>query len=176
MQWARLVSELIQTHQPEEILDLKARKGYFSILAASYGAHVDVVDDVTNNGEYPDYLKVHPNITFFDAKVEDFKFKKKYDLIIMKHIAMFYPKEFIIDELMQNIHDHLVRWGMTFITYHYPDSYAITSDSTLHQYDLDDFKSLKGKFAVKDFWHYHNPVPWMKGEQFHVGYVVLQKQ
>ena len=83
MQWARLVSELIQTHQPEEILDLKARKGYFSILAASYGAHVDVVDDVTNNGEYPDYLKVHPNITFFDAKVEDFKFKKKYDLIII---------------------------------------------------------------------------------------------
>jgi 2-polyprenyl-3-methyl-5-hydroxy-6-metoxy-1,4-benzoquinol methylase len=151
MEGARLVSELIQTYQPKEILDLKARKGYFSILAASYGAHVDVVDDVANNGEYPDYLKTHPNITFFDSKVENFKFKKKYDLIIVKHIVMFYPKQFIIDELMQNIHDHLVRGGMAFITYHYPDSYAITNDASLYQYDLDDFKSLKGKFAVKDF-------------------------
>jgi 2-polyprenyl-3-methyl-5-hydroxy-6-metoxy-1,4-benzoquinol methylase len=153
------VSELIQITQPKEILDLKARKGYFSILAASYGAHVDVVDDVINNGEYPDYLKVHPNITFFDSKVENFKFKKKYDFIIMKHIAMFYPKEFIIDELMQNIHDHLVRGGITFLTYHYPDSYAMMNDTSLYQYDLDDFKSLKGKFVVKDFGNYYNPVP-----------------
>ena len=175
MQWARLVSELIQNQQPKEILDLKGRKGYFSILAASYGAHVDVVDDA-NNGEYPDYLKNHPNITFFDSKVEEFQFTKKYDLIIMKHIAMFYPKNFIIDELMQNIHDHLVRGGMTFITYHYPDSYAIAKDKTLYQYDLDDFKGLKGKFVVKDFGQYYNPVPWTKNEQFHVGYVVLQKQ
>ncbi|MDR2541558.1 MAG: hypothetical protein LBD11_07575 [Candidatus Peribacteria bacterium] len=151
MEGARLVSELIQTHQPSEILDLKARKGYFSILAASYGAHVDVVDDVKNNGEYPDYLKTHPNITFFDSKVEEFKFKKKYDLIIVKHIAMFYPKTFIIDELMQNIHDHLNRGGMTFITYHFPDSYSITSNPELYNYDLNDFKGLKGKFLTKDF-------------------------
>jgi 2-polyprenyl-3-methyl-5-hydroxy-6-metoxy-1,4-benzoquinol methylase len=150
---------LIQTYQPKEILDLKAKKGYFSILAASYGAHVDVVDDTTNSGEYPDYLKNHPNITFFDSKVENFAFTKKYDLIIMKHIAMFYAKEFIIDELMQNIHNHLIRGGMTFITYHYPDSYAIVNNPELYTYDLDDFKGLKGKFVVKDFGSYYNPVP-----------------
>jgi hypothetical protein len=155
---------------------LKARKGYFSILAASYGAHVDVVDDVENNGEYPDYLKTHPNITFINAKVEDFTFTKKYDFIIAKHIAMFYPKSFVITTLMQNIHDYLVRGGITFITYHYPDSYAIKSDKTLYQYDLDDFKGLKGKFNVKDFGQYYNPVPHVKNEKFHVGYVVLQKQ
>jgi len=176
MQGAKLVSELIQNYQPKEILDLKARKGYFSILAASYGAHVDVVDDVANNGEYPDYLKVHPSITFFDSKVEDFVFKKKYDLIIMKHIAMFYPKEFILHELMQHIHDHLMRGGMAFITYHHPNSYTFTQNPELYHYDLDDFKGLKGKFAVKDFGSYHNPVPDKRGEKFHVGYVVLQKQ
>jgi hypothetical protein len=46
----------------------------------------------------------------------------------------------------------------------------------LYQYDLDDFKGLKGKFVVKDFGSYRNPVPWTINEQFHVGYVVLQKQ
>jgi hypothetical protein len=59
-----LVSELIQNHEPKYILDLKARKGYFSILAASYGAKVDVLDDI-DNAEYPDYLKDHPNITYY---------------------------------------------------------------------------------------------------------------
>ena len=51
MQWAKLVSELIQEYEPQRILDLKARKWYFSILAASYGAKVDVLDDI-NNAEY----------------------------------------------------------------------------------------------------------------------------
>ena len=175
MQGARLVSELIQNYQPTEILDLKARKGYFSILAASYGAHVDVLDD-PELPEFPDYLKDHPNITYTDTKIENFKFKKKYDLIIMKHIAMFYPKEFILTKLMQDIHDHLIRGGMTFITYHYADSYAMANNEDLFQYDLDDFKGLKGKFSVKDFGSYYNAVPWTINEQFHVGYVVLQKQ
>ena len=140
MEGARLVSNLIQDNQPQEILDLKARKGYFSILAASYGAHVDVLDDI-DNPEFPDYLKTHPNITYADTKVEDFKFEKKYDLIIAKHIAMFYPKTFIIDELMQKVHDHLRRGGLAFITYHRADSYAMTNNETqLVQYELDDFK------------------------------------
>lgn len=175
MEGAKLVSELIQKYQPEEILDLKARKGYFSILAASYWAHVDVLDD-PDNPEFPDYLKDHPNITYSDAKVETFKFKKKYDLIIMKHIAMFHSKEFVIGELMQNIHDYLKRGGMTFITYHHPDSYLMKEEKNLTQFDLDDFKGLKGKFSVKDFGSYYNAVPGSKTEQFHVGYVVLQKQ
>ena len=175
MQWAKLVSELIQKYQPGEILDLKARKGYFSILAASYGAHVDVLDD-TDNPEFPDYLKDHPNITYSNARVEEFLFKKKYDFIIMKHIAMFHSKDFIIQKLMQDIHDYLKRGGMVFITYHYPDSYLMKTTPELHQYELDDFKGLKGKFAVKDFGHYHNTVPGTRADQFHVGYVVLQKQ
>jgi 2-polyprenyl-3-methyl-5-hydroxy-6-metoxy-1,4-benzoquinol methylase len=149
---------LIQTYQPKEILDLKARKGYFSILAASYGAHVDVLDDPASP-EFPDYLKGHPNISYANTKIEEFQFQKKYNLIIMKHIAMYHSKEFILRELMHNIHDHLVRGGMTFVTYHYPDSHAIVSNPTLYQYDLDDFKGLKGKFVVKDFGSYRNPVP-----------------
>ncbi|MDR0369784.1 MAG: class I SAM-dependent methyltransferase [Candidatus Peribacteria bacterium] len=175
MEGARLVSELIQKYQPEEILDLKARKGYFSILAASYGAHVDVLDDA-DNPEFPDYLKDHPNITYSNSRVEEFLFKKKYDLIIMKHIAMFHSKDVIIHTLMQNIHDYLKRGGMTFITYHYPDSYLMKDNTNLYQYELDDFKGLKGKFLVKDFGSYYNTVPGSKTQQFHVGYVVLQKQ
>lgn len=175
MEGAKLVSELIQKYQPEEILDLKARKGYFSILAASYGAHVDVLDDA-DNPEFPDYLKDHPNITYSNSRVEEFSFKKKYDLIIMKHIAMFHSKDIIINKLMQDIHDYLKRWWMTFITYHHPDSYLMKENPNLYQYELDDFKGLKGKFLVKDFWSYYNSVPGHKTQQFHVGYVVLQKQ
>jgi 2-polyprenyl-3-methyl-5-hydroxy-6-metoxy-1,4-benzoquinol methylase len=150
MEGAKLVSELIQKYQPQEILDLKARKGYFSILAASYGAHVDVLDD-PNTPEFPDYLKDHPNITYAKTKIEDFVFKKKYDLVIAKHVVMFYPQEFVINQLMQNIHDYLQRNGMTFITYHFADSYAMQTTLDLYQYNLDDFKGLKGKFLVKDF-------------------------
>ncbi|MDD2537110.1 MAG: hypothetical protein PHU61_01310 [Candidatus Absconditabacteria bacterium] len=175
MEGAKLVSKLIQDNEPQTILDLRARKGYFSILAASYGAHVDVVDDV-DIPEYPDYLKDHPNISYFSTKIEDFKFDKKYDLIIVKHIVMFYPKEFILNELMPTIHDHLVRGGNVFITYHYPDSYDMKTTENLFQYDLDDFKGLKGKFAVKDFGQYSNPVAGERGEHTHVGRIVLHKQ
>ena len=175
MEGARLVSELIQNYQPERILDLKARKGYFSILAASYGAKVDVVDDATN-AEYPDYLKDHPNITFYNSKVEDFEFKEKYDLVIAKHIAMFYPKEYILETLMMNIHTHLNRGWICFLTYHLPDSFAMTHKEWLYQYALEDFKNLKWKFIVKDFWNYTNPVPDEKLAEYHVWYVVLAKQ
>lgn len=175
MEGARLVSELIQTHQPEHILDLKARKWYFSILAASYWAKVDVVDDASN-AEYPDYLKDHPNITFYDSKVEDFEFKNKYDFIIAKHIVMFYPKEYVLKTLMTNIYNHLTRSGICFITYHLPDSYAMTHEEWHIQYTLDDFKNLRWQFIVKDFWNYSNPVSGEKLQEYHVWYVVLARQ
>ena len=47
MEGARLVSELIEQYHPKTILDLGAGKGYFSILAASYGAQVDAVEDTS---------------------------------------------------------------------------------------------------------------------------------
>ena len=175
MQWAKLVSELIQYYEPQHILDLKARKWYFSILAASYWAKVDVVDDASN-AEYPDYLKTHPNITFYDSKVEDFQFTEKYDFIIAKHIVMFYDKEYVFGTLMKNIHEHLNKNGICFITYHLPDSYAMTNEEWHYQYSLDDFKGLNWKFVVKDFGNYKNPVPWDRLLEYHVWYVVLAKQ
>ena len=63
MEWGKLVSKLIQEHQPERILDLKARKWYFSILAAGWWEKVDVVDD-RDNAEYPDDIKDKPKITY----------------------------------------------------------------------------------------------------------------
>lgn len=175
MRGSKLVSELIQNHEPWRILDLKARKWYFSILAASYWAKVDVVDD-PENAEYPDYLKNHPSINYYSQKVEDFEFKEKYDLIIAKHIVMFYSPEYVFWTLMQNIYDHLIKWWTCFITYHYPDSYSMQSWLWKYQYKLEDFKGLNGKFIVKDFWDYKNPVEREKNAEHHVWYVVLIKQ
>lgn len=175
MQWAKLVSELIQNNQPERILDLKARKWYFSILAASYWAKVDVLDDI-DNPEFPDYLKDHPNITYYKWKVEDFEFKEKYDFIIAKHIAMFLPRDYVLETLMTNIYKHLNRNWLCFITYHLPDSYLITNNEWLSQFSLDDFKWLNWKFVVKDFWNYTNPVAWEINKEEHVEYVVLVRQ
>ncbi len=175
MEGAKLVSGLIQLHQPKEILDLRARKGYFSLLAASYGAHVDVVDDVSAHNEYPDYLKDHPNITFFDTTVENFEFKKKYDFIIMKHIVMYYKKEYIIENLLPKMYKYLNRWGMIFLTYHTPKSYLMQKEPWLYQYDLVDFKELGGYFMIKDFGEYRNPVSGEKNARQYVWYVVLQK-
>ena len=175
MQWAKLVSELIQSHQPERILDLKPRKWYFSILAASYGAKVDVLDDI-DNAEYPDYLKNHPNVTYYKWKVEEFKFKEKYDFVIVKHIVMYYPKDYILDTLMTNIYNHLNKNWFCFITYHLPDSYTMIHKEWLYQYELNDFKSLSGKFIVKDFGNYKNPVLGERNQEHHVEYVILIKQ
>lgn len=175
MQWAKLVSELIQNYEPKRILDLKARKWYFSILAASYGAKVDVLDDV-DNAEYPDYLKDHPNITYYKWKVEDFQFKEKYDLIIAKHVVMYLEKEYVLGKLMNDIHAHLTRNGICFITYHLPDSYTMTNNTWLYQYELNDFKNLNGKFVLKDFGNYTNPVSGEINKEHHVEYVVLVKQ
>lgn len=175
MQWAKLVSELIQNHEPQRILDLKARKWYFSILAASYWAKVDVLDDI-DNAEYPDYLKDHPNITYYKWKVEDFEFKEKYDFIIVKHIVMYHPKDYVLWTLMENIYNHLNRNGLCFITYHLPDSYTMTNNEWLYQYELNDFKGLNGKFVVKDFWNYTNPVSGEINKEHHVEYVILARQ
>ena len=54
MEGARLVSELIEKYHPRTILDLWAWKWYFSILAASYWAQVDAVEDTTIRNQYPD--------------------------------------------------------------------------------------------------------------------------
>lgn len=175
MEGAKLVNGLIQKHKPIEILDLRARKWYFSLLAASYGAHVDVVDDMLPGGEYPDYLKSHPSITFFDTKIEDFEFKKRYDFIIMKHIVMYYPKEYIFDELIPMMYKHLNKGGMIFLTYHSPKSYLMQSNPALHQYDLNEFKELGSMFDVKDFWEYTNPAEWERNKLQYVEYAVLQR-
>lgn len=158
MTGAKLVSELIQHHQPKEILDLKARKGYFSLLAASYGAHVDVVDDVKTNNEYPDYLKNHPNISFFDTTLKDFEFQKTYDFIIMKHVVMYYDKHYILEQLLPKMYKYLSRGGMIFLTYHTPKSYLMQQKTPLYQYDLVDFKELGGYFLIKDFGEYQKAV------------------
>lgn len=106
MEGGKIVNDLIQKNQPKEILDLRCRKGYFSILAASYGAHVEVIDD-PKNLEFPDYLKYHPNITYHSCEIEEFQFEKKYDFVILKHVALFYPKTYILDTLIPQIYAHL---------------------------------------------------------------------
>lgn len=175
MQWAKIVSELIQEHQPQHILDLKARKWYFSILAASYWAKVDVLDNI-DDPEYPDYLKEHPNITYYKWRVEDFQFKEKYDFIVAKHIVIYYPKDYVLNTLMTNIYNHLTKGWLCFITYHLPDSWTMNNYEWVHQYSLDDFKSLNGKFVVKDFGNYTNPVSWEINKEHHVEYVILSRQ
>ena len=117
MEGARLVSELIEKYHPKTILDLWAGKWYFSILAASYWAQVDAVEDTTIRNQYPDYLKDHPNINYYKWKVEDFVFKEKYDFIVAKHIVMYYPKEYILDKLMTDMYNHLNRNWLCFITW-----------------------------------------------------------
>ncbi len=175
MEGAKLVSNLIEKHQPKNILDLGAGKGYFSILAASYGAQVDAVEDTRLRNVYPDYLKEHPNVTFYDSPLDQFKITKKYDLIIAKHIVMYMKKEFVLWEFLPNIYEHLNRGGFVFITYHHTDSYLMKEKPASVGYSLNEFKSLRGNFSVKDFGDYTNPAPGFN-QEYKIGYVVLQKQ
>lgn len=174
MTGADLVNNIINTEKPQEILDLKCRKWYFSLLASSYGAHVEVVDD-PKNPEFPDFLKFHPNITYNCSEVTEFEIKKKYDMIIMKHIAISYEREFFLGTLMPEVHNHLTSWGIAFVTFHFPDSYVMKCHPEYFQYSIDDFGDLKENFILKDFWEYHKEVPYTV-EFEHIGYVVLQKR
>ena len=106
MEGARLVSELIEQYHPKTILDLGAGKGYFSILAASYGAQVDAVEDTSVRNLYPDYLKVHPSVTFYESKISEFKITKNYDFIIAKHIVMYMDKEYVLGAFISSIYHH----------------------------------------------------------------------
>lgn len=151
MEGAKLVSNLIESHHPKKILDLGAGKGYFSILAASYGAQVDAVEDTRLRNNYPDYLKEHPSVTFHDSPLDQFKITKKYDLIIAKHIVMYMKKEFVLEEFLPTIYEHLNKGGFVFITYHHTDSYLMKEKPGIVKYTLNEFKSLKGNFLVKDF-------------------------
>ena len=147
MEGARLVSELIEKYHPKTILDLWAGKGYFSILAASYGAQVDAVEDTS---------------------------VKNYDFVIAKHIVMYMDKSYVLEEFLPSIYQHLNRGGLLFLTYHHRDSELLKEKEGIVKYELNDFKSLKWNFSVKDFGDYSNPAPGINKE-YKIGYIILQK-
>ncbi|MBB1543242.1 class I SAM-dependent methyltransferase [Candidatus Gracilibacteria bacterium] len=174
MEGAKLVSNLIESQHPKTILDLGAGKGYFSILAASYGAQVDAVEDTSIRNHYPDYLKAHPSINFHESPLADFKITKKYDLIIAKHIVMYMNKEYVLGEFISSIYEHLNRGGFIFLTYHHSDSHLMKENEDAVRYTLDDFKYLRHNFSIKDFGDYTNPAPGINKE-YKIGYIILQK-
>jgi len=174
MEGEKIVNDLIQNNKPKEILDLKCRKGYFSILAASYGAKVEVIDD-PENPEFPDYLKFHPNIVYHSCPLEEFNFQKEYDFIIVKHIVIRYEKDYVLKTLMPQVYDHLKKWWIVFVTYHFEDSYVMKQHPDYIQYEMDDFKNLKENFLIQDFWEYQNDVPFSL-EKEHIRYLVLKKR
>ena len=174
MEGARLVSELIEKYHPKTILDLWAWKWYFSILAASYWAQVDAVEDTTIRNQFPDYLKAHPSVSFHESKIEDYEITKNYDLVIAKHIVMYMDKEYVLWNFINSIYQHLNRGGLLFLTYHHSDSELLNEKEWLVAYSLSDFKSFRGNYTVKDFGDYTNPAPWINKE-YKIGYVILQK-
>lgn len=174
MEGARLVSELIEKYHPKTILDLWAGKGYFSILAASYGAQVDAVEDTSVRNLYPDYLKAHPSVSFYESKLDEFKITKNYDFVIAKHIVMYMDKDYVLGEFMSSVYQHLNRGGLFFLTYHHRDSELLKEKEGIVKYDLDDFKSFKGNFSVKDFGDYSNPAPGINKE-YKIWFIILQR-
>lgn len=174
MEGARLVSELIEKYHPKTILDLWAGKGYFSILAASYGAQVDAVEDTSVRNLYPDYLKAHPSVSFYESKLDEFKITKNYDFVIAKHIVMYMDKSYVLEEFLPSIYQHLNRGGLLFLTYHHRDSELLKEKEGIVKYELNDFKSFKWNFSVKDFGDYSNPAPGINKE-YKIGYIILQK-
>ena len=174
MEGARLVSELIEKYHPKTILDLWAWKWYFSILAASYWAQVDAVEDTTIRNQFPDYLKAHPSVSFHESKIEDYEIIKNYDLVIAKHIVMYMDKEYVLWNFINSIYQHLNRGWLLFLTYHHSDSELLNEKEWLVAYSLSDFKSFRGNYTVKDFGDYTNPAPWINKE-YKIWYVILQK-
>lgn len=174
MEGARLVSELIEKYHPKTILDLWAGKWYFSILAASYGAQVDAVEDTSVRNLYPDYLKAHPSVSFHESKLDEFQITKNYDFVIAKHIVMYMDKDYVLWEFLPSIYQHLNRGGLLFLTYHHRDSELLKEKEGIVKYELNDFKLLKGNFSVKDFGDYSNPAPWINKE-YKIWYIILQK-
>lgn len=174
MTGAEIVNALINKEQPKDILDLKCRKWYFSLLASSYGAHVEVLDD-PDLPEFPDYLKFHPNITYHNTKIEDFEISHTYDFIIVKHVVLFYPKDYILSTLIPKLHQQLRSWWLLFITYHFADSYVMKTHQDYVQYHFDDFRNLKENFIISDFGEYSKDVPYSL-EKEHIWYIVLKKR
>lgn len=174
MEGAKLVSNLIESYHPKTILDLWAGKWYFSMLAASYGAQVDAVEDTSIRNHYPDYLKTHPSVRFHECKLSEFKITKKYDLIIAKHIVMYMDKEYVLGEFISTIYEQLNRGGLVFLTYHHSDSQLMKENTAAIKYTLDDFKYLRHNFSIKDFGDYNNPAPGINKE-YKIGYIILQK-
>ena len=174
MEGAKLVSGLIEKYQPKTILDLGAGKGYFSILAASYWAQVDAVEDTSIRNLYPDYLKVHPSVSFYESKLDEFEITKNYDLVIAKHVVMYMDKKYVLERVIPSVYEHLNKGGLFFLTYHHSDSELLKEEEGIVHYTLDDFKSFKGSFSVKDFGDYSNPAPWINKE-YKIWFIILQR-
>lgn len=175
MEWAKLVSDIIHSKKPQMVLDFGVWRGYFSILAASYWAQVDAVSHDQDTKSYPEYLKSHPNIKFYDCNIKDFKLDKNYDMVIIKNIIMYLEKKRIIWDFLNKLYENLNRWGVVFLTYHLPDSYLVRNWNITTKYEINDFKQTGKNFILKDFGEYYNPVEHVRNENYHLWYIVLQK-
>lgn len=110
------LKEILNKQEVKEVLDIGWWKGLHTILCATYGAKVDLVDPDTMQGfQYVKFMRwSHPLITQHKLMIEEFEITEKYDLILLLNVIMFMNKDFVLYTLLPSISKGL-REGWKFM-------------------------------------------------------------
>ena len=132
----------------ENVLDLWCGKGFFSILAASYGAKVVAIDEqsMTKKFKISPYMFDHPRIQYieWDLKDQNLYNFQKYDCILLRHVIMFLEYDYVINNLLPILYDMLTDQWMLYVTFFGEDDVIQRSwhQKILHCYTWDDMRQL----------------------------------
>lgn len=177
------LAHLLQENSFTKVLDLGAWKGYGSLLAASYRATVDAVDNGTMPMRAPlSFLLDHKYITYFQEDITSYLTRytgNPYDIIMMTNVLHFLWNNYLYNTLLPFFDQHLAPSWYAIINYYLADDPVFFSEENKHKhtaYSATDFTSLAWYTVVDSTQFWVDDVDKKSGKhQHHVGMVVMRK-
>jgi len=172
----KLLHEFLMAHPVETVLDIGAGRGYESLLCASYGAQVDAVDPLLHKRFlFPQHLRDHPKIQFYELMIHDFLIEKKYDLVLLNNVLMFINKDYVLHTLLPKLAAAMNQQGTILITFFYPYDCIIENNKSLTLYEVEDFEHIPLATKRSEEKRFTAPHPDHGTCNHHHHYLVLQK-
>jgi len=147
------LSHILEKGHIKKVLDLWTGNWYFSVFCASYTCKVIAIDTQKMSPKYPEYLKSHPHIMFYQEDINDTNksyMKDTYDLILLFNVVVFLDKKYFLEYLFPKYLERLNIWGTLCLTFFFEDDETMKSEQSLSFFDFKDLQPPTMHYAVQN--------------------------